>query len=160
MFRKTLFLLALCLPSIAAAEKVDLVLIEKAQRRLTLLSGSREIAKYSVALGGAPIGHKQCEGDSKTPEGDYRISGRNVKSAFYRSLRISYPNGQDRQNAARLGCTPGGDIMIHGLPNGQGDIGAGHRSVDWTLGCIAVTNSEIEEIWKQVPDGTRVRILP
>ena len=143
-----------------AAEKADLVLIEKSARRLTLKAGNKVLHQYQVALGSTPVGAKQCQGDGKTPEGEYRISGRNAASAYHRSLAVSYPNKADKQTAAKLKCSPGGDIMIHGLPNGRGWIGSGHLLSDWTLGCIAVTDAEIEEIWKLVPDGTRVVIKP
>jgi len=156
----TLILAFSSLPVSASTEGADLVLIEKSKRLLTLKRGDKQLAQYTVALGGTPVGPKRCIGDSKTPEGTYRIIGRNSKSAFYRSLKLSYPTKEDRENAKRLGCSPGGDIMIHGLPNGRGWIGAAHRQMDWTLGCIAVTNSEIDEIWKFVADGTAVQIKP
>jgi murein L,D-transpeptidase YafK len=108
----------------------------------------------------SPVGPKRCQGDNRTPEGTYRISGRNRHSSYHRSLRISYPDEGDRKRARALGCSPGGDIMIHGLPNGRGAIGALHRMYDWTAGCIAVTNPEIEEIWAAVPDGTEIEIRP
>jgi murein L,D-transpeptidase YafK len=141
-------------------ERPDRILIEKAERRLTLLRGDRALKVYRVALGGSPAGDKQCQGDNRTPEGVYRISGRNPHSAYHRSLRISYPDAKDRAEAKRRGCSPGGDIYIHGLPNGRGAIGGAHRLRDWTLGCIAVTDPEIEEIWRLVPDGTAVEIRP
>lgn len=153
----------LCLfifPNLTLAEHVDLVLIEKAQRRLTLMNREKRIAEYSIALGGSSVGPKRCQGDSKTPEGIYKIESRNNQSSYHRSLKVSYPNETDRLNAKKLKCSPGGDIMIHGLPNGHGFIGAAHRLHDWTLGCIAVTNSEIEEIWRLVPNGTVVKIVP
>ncbi len=118
------------------------------------------IRSYKVALGRNPTGAKMQRGDSRTPEGAYTISGRNAASAFHRSLRISYPSAADRERAKRQGIDPGGDIMIHGLPNGQGYVGAGRRLIDWTDGCIAVTNSEIEEIWRLVSDGTPIQINP
>jgi murein L,D-transpeptidase YafK len=142
------------------AERADRIVINKARRELLLLRRGEVIRRYLVALGRQPVGHKQEEGDGKTPEGSYTISGRNPKSAFHRSLRISYPNAADRERALRKGVRPGGDIMIHGLPNGRGDLGAAHRSTDWTEGCIAVTDEEIEEIWRLVADGTPVRINP
>lgn len=154
------FLLAVTIPLTAFAQSADLVLIEKSLRRLTLFQGEKVLARYAVALGGNPVGAKRCEGDRKSPEGEYRISGRNLHSAFHKSLRVSYPNQSDRTRAAKLKCKPGGDIMIHGLPNGRGWIGAAHRLTDWTNGCIAVTDAEIDEIWKLVPDGARVRIKP
>jgi len=147
-------------PSIALGEKGDRIVIEKAKRLLTVYNGERELVHYSVALGNTPEGPKRCQGDGKTPEGEYKISGRNRGSAYHRSLRISYPNHADNVNAGKLRCNPGGDIMIHGLPNGQGWIGAAHRKVDWTLGCIALTDEEIEALWEMIPDGSAVTIKP
>lgn len=136
------------------------VLVRKARRELLLLSGGRVVRTYAVALGRTPSGPKRSQGDGKTPEGDYTITGRNRRSAYHRSLRISYPDASDRARARRAGVSPGGDIMIHGLPNGLGSLGAAHRQHDWTEGCIAVTNEEIEEIWRLVPDGAAIRIEP
>lgn len=144
----------------AAPVRADRILIEKAERRLTLSQGERALKVYRVTLGPSPIGDKVCQGDRRTPEGTYRISGRNPRSAYHRSLRVSYPAARDRAEAQKAGCEPGGDIFIHGLPNGYGSIGAAHRLRDWTLGCIAVTDPEIEEIWRLVPDGAKVEIRP
>jgi len=143
-----------------AAPKVDRIVIEKAERRLSLLARGRTLKVYRVALGPSPVGDKTCQGDGRTPEGTYRISGRNAGSAYHRSLRVSYPDASDRAAARKAGCDPGGDIFIHGLPNGYGSIGAAHRLRDWTLGCIAVTSAEIDEIWALVADGTIVEIRP
>ena len=142
------------------AEKADLILIEKASRQITVKSGQKILAQYTVALGNTPMGAKRCQGDGKTPEGNYTIISRNKNSSYHRSLQVSYPNEADRKEAKKLGCSPGGDIMIHGLPNGRGYIGAAHTLHDWTLGCIAVTDSQIEKIWELVPDGTKVKIVP
>jgi murein L,D-transpeptidase YafK len=144
----------------APAAKADRVIIEKAARRLTLQRGSEVLRTYKVALGGHPQGPKQCAGDSRTPEGTYVIDARNGQSRYHRALHISYPSPADRKAAKKRGCAPGGDIMIHGLMNGYGWLGAGHRVRDWTQGCIAVTDAEIEEIWKLVPMGTPVEIRP
>jgi|GEM_PF-401439 len=143
-----------------AETKADRILVEKEIRRLTLFHDGQVLKTYRVALGHNTTGPKQCEGDSKTPEGIYTISGRNERSQFYRSLRISYPNVADSVAATKQGCKPGGDIMIHGLPNGFGWMGKFHYVRDWTNGCIAVTNSEIEEVWRLVPDGARIEIRP
>jgi len=140
--------------------RADKVLIDKSERRMTLLWKGTPVRMYRIALGGSPTGKKQCQGDQRTPEGTYSITGRNPWSDYHRSLRISYPNADDIVNARRLGCDPGGDIMIHGLPNGRGFFGAVHAVTDWTLGCIAVTDSEIDEIWDAVRDGTAVEIRP
>ncbi len=143
-----------------AATKVDHIVVLKSKRELQLWSKDTLVKKYRVALGAVPVGRKQQQGDHRTPEGNYVITGRNVNSKYHRSLRVSYPNADDRARAAKLGVAPGGDIMIHGLPNGYGWVGRGHLAKDWTDGCVAVTDQEIEEIWKLVPDGTPVEIKP
>ncbi|MDX2150315.1 MAG: L,D-transpeptidase family protein [Bryobacteraceae bacterium] len=138
----------------------DRIIVNKQQRELLLLRGGRVIRHYRIALGRTPVGPKEREGDGKTPEGAYIISGRNPRSAFHLSLRISYPSPADRARAARAGVSPGGDIMIHGLPNSQPHLGPEHARTDWTEGCIAVTNEEIEELWPLVPNQTPIQINP
>jgi tetratricopeptide (TPR) repeat protein len=142
------------------AALADRVLIEKGERRLTLFSGSRVLKSYRIALGGNPNGPKEMQGDNRTPEGIYFIDSRNKDSLYHISLHISYPNERDRKRARELGVSPGGDIMIHGIKNGYSDVGNRHAGVDWTKGCIAVTDDEIEEIEKMVPNGTVVEIRP
>ena len=137
---------------------VDRVVVEKAQRRMDLMSGETVVRSYEIALGSAPEGDKQQEGDGKTPEGEYVIEGRNPSSAFHLSLKISYPDAADRAAAATRNVSPGGDIFIHGAPNWW--LLPGQPPGDWTRGCIAVTKAEIEEIWRLVPDGTPVEIRP
>ena len=137
---------------------VDLVLVNKSERRMMLISGGNVIRSYAIALGSDPLGDKQQEGDGRTPEGRYTIEGRNAESAFHLSLKISYPDASDRAAAAVLGVSPGGDIFIHGTPNWW--IFPGQPPGDWTRGCIAVTDEEIEEIWRLVPDGTPIEIRP
>jgi murein L,D-transpeptidase YafK len=139
---------------------VDKVIVIKNKRVMMLLKDNRIVRSYRVALGKQPVGTKVRAGDHKTPEGSYTLVSRNAKSKFHLSMKISYPNEADVQNAKNLGTSPGGGIMIHGLPQGLGDIGKLHRHWDWTEGCIAVTNSEIEEIWKLIPDGTPIEIKP
>lgn len=138
----------------------DRIQIRKAARELTLFRGGLALKTYGVALGNNPNGHKEIEGDGRTPEGRYSISGRNPLSKYHLALRISYPSASDRARAAKLGKSAGGDIMIHGLPNGYGFMGATHRLRNWTIGCVAVTDEEIEEIWRAVPDGCVVDIEP
>ncbi|PYX70617.1 MAG: hypothetical protein DMG78_18365 [Acidobacteria bacterium] len=116
------------------------------------------IKSYRVALGGDPVGAKTRQGDHKTPEGIYVLDSRNAHSQFHKSIHISYPNARDRAAARAQGVSPGGDVFVHGLPNGYGWVGASHRAKDWTDGCIAVTDEEIEEIWKAVGDGTAIEI--
>lgn len=139
---------------------VDKILVEKGARRMTLVSHGEVLKNYRIALGGDPVGHKAKQGDNKTPEGTYVIDGRNKGSRYHLSLRISYPNDSDRRRARELGVNPGGDIMIHGIKNGFSWVGDAHAELDWTQGCIAVTNEEIEEINKLAPNGTIVEIRP
>ena len=141
-------------------KKADKVLVMKAARKLYLMAGDRTLRTYTVSLGRTPVGHKQREGDGKTPEGVYTLDYRNPESQFHRSIHISYPRPQDRARAQKLGVSPGGEIMIHGLPNGKGWIGKEHAQYDWTEGCIAVTNEEMDEIWAMVDDGTKIEIRP
>jgi murein L,D-transpeptidase YafK len=138
--------------------KADRSLLDKRDRVMILYDGDKEIARYTdIKLGDAPLGHKQFEGDEKTPEGDYTINGRNSASSYHLSLRISYPNAADRAYAKSKGKSPGGDIFIHGQPNGSPVERLPH---DWTDGCIAVSNAEIKLIWKQVAVGTPITIRP
>lgn len=146
--------------SLGASSRPDHIMIHKNARTLELMHAGQIIKTYKIALGGNPVGPKIQQGDHKTPEGKYVIDSRNLRSQFHRSLHISYPNAEDRERARKLGVQPGGDIFIHGLPNGYGFIGSAHRARDWTDGCIAVTDQEIEEIWILVPNGTPVEIRP
>jgi murein L,D-transpeptidase YafK len=141
-------------------QRANAILVEKQARRLTLLRDSKPLKTYAVSLGGDPIGHKQQEGDSRTPEGRYLIDFKNERSRFHLSMRVSYPSSDDRESARKRGVPPGSDIMIHGLPNGMGFIGRLSLARDWTDGCIAVTNTEVEEIWSMVEVGTPIEIRP
>lgn len=145
-------------PQAAPADRAASIVVEKAARRLSLIRDGKVLKTYAVSLGGHPAGHKQQQGDSRTPEGVYTIDSKNARSRFHLALRVSYPNAADRRNAARRGVAPGGDIMIHGLPNGFGWLGPLHLLYDWTDGCIAVTDAEIEDIWSRVDTGTLVDI--
>jgi murein L,D-transpeptidase YafK len=138
----------------------DKILIEKKERLLTLISKDKVLKTYKIALGGNPNGPKERQGDNKTPEGTYVIDSRNKDSRYHLSLHISYPNEKDKKRAKELGVSPGGDIMIHGIKNGFSWMGDLHAERDWTKGCIAVTDEEIEEIDKLVPNGTIVEIRP
>jgi len=144
----------------AADLTADVVLVEKKARRLTLLSKGQVLKAYKISLGGNPEGPKEREGDRKTPEGSYIIDGRNPRSGYHLSLHISYPNKKDRKRAKELGVSPGGQIMIHGMKNGLGWIGPFHTLCNWTQGCIAVTDKEMDEIASLVPNGTPVEIRP
>ena len=140
--------------------RADRIVIVKSARTLTLMREGQVLKTYKVALGHEPEGPKTQRGDNRTPEGEYIIDARNAHSSFHLSLHISYPNAADRARSSKLGVNPGGDIMIHGLPPAFAYLGSLHRQTDWTLGCIAVTDAEIEEIWSLVPNGTRVEIKP
>lgn len=133
---------------------VTSVVVYKERRRLYLMHENEVLRDFGFELGFAPVGHKQYEGDGRTPEGAYMIDRRNPNSAFYLSIGISYPNNQDRAAAAALGRPPGGDIFIHGTPRAK------RRDTDWTAGCIAVTDREMEDIYAMVRDGTPIFIYP
>ena len=136
----------------------DYLLVDKSERLLIAYRAGQPIRAYrGIQFGDAPMGHKQFEGDERTPEGRYTIDWRNPNSRYHLSLRISYPNAADRAHAARYGRSPGGDIFIHGQPN---QLPVGRMPGDWTDGCIAVSNAEIEELWQLVPDGTVIDIRP
>jgi murein L,D-transpeptidase YafK len=139
---------------------VDRVVVYKSQRKMVLLASGKEVKSYLVALGGAPAGAKRQQGDHRTPEGVYKLDFRNAQSRYYKSLHISYPNSDELQAARKRGINPGGDVMLHGLPKGYGWVGSKHRLHDWTDGCIAVTNQEMDEIWKLVRVGTPIEIKP
>ena len=142
----------------APVTKADRVLVDKSDRTLVLYRAGKEIHRYTaIRFGDAPVGHKQFEGDEKTPEGSYTINGRNPKSAYHLSLRVSYPNAADRAFAEAKGRSAGGDIFIHGQPNSSPIERLPH---DWTDGCIALSNAEIALLWKQVDDGTAIEIRP
>ena len=138
----------------------DRVVVIKRTRTLQLLSQGKVIKSYKVALGGNPIGPKTRQGDHKTPEGVYVLDFRNPHSQYYKSIHISYPSEHDRAEARKIGVSPGGDVFVHGLPNGYRAVGAAHRLKDWTDGCVAVTDEEIDEIWGIVSDRTPIKIKP
>lgn len=140
--------------------KADQLVIEKGKRRLLVLSQGVLVRTYQVALGRSPVGPKMREGDNKTPEGNFVIDWRNPRSGYHLALHISYPSPEDVSRAKAGGYSPGSAIMIHGIRNGFGWVGRLHRLVDWTRGCIALTNPEIDELWQIVPDGTPIRIDP
>lgn len=159
----SLLLVAIFLPeqkSIRVLPEIDYVLVEKRNRILSVYHQGRIIEKYSIALGFSPIGHKEREGDGKTPEGKYYIAHKNPKSNYHLSLKISYPSETDKLFSRRKGYNPGRDIMIHGLRKGFGWIGHYHKLKDWTRGCIAVANDEMEEIYYATKVGTIIEIIP
>ena len=154
-------LLLLCLSGLAYAADVDRVTVDKSERIMRLHAGDTIVKEVAISLGDAPEGHKQREGDEKTPEGRYVLDWRNPNSSYHRSIHISYPNEADKAHARKNGYSPGGDIFIHGLPNGMGQSGRLFRGRDWTDGCIAVNNNDdMTEIWNLVRNGTPIEITP
>lgn len=143
-----------------AGTVINKLVVYKSQRKMEAYANGRVIKTYTIALGRNPVGHKEYEGDFRTPEGLYTINARNPNSAYHKNLGVSYPNAADVAHAATLGKPPGGDIKIHGLRNGRGNIGKFHRWKDWTHGCIAVTNAEIDELFLAVKNGAVIDIRP
>jgi murein L,D-transpeptidase YafK len=147
-------------PALPPGERADLVVVDKAAHRLALYRGGALLKSYAVSLGRNPTGAKQQEGDGRTPEGEYRLDYRKADSSFYRALHISYPGLADVAAARSRGINPGGLVMIHGMKNGLGWLGRLHLAIDWTDGCVAVTDREMDEIWRAVPDGTKIVLKP
>ena len=143
-----------------AGTTIDRIVVEKSARRLSVFANGKKLKTYRVTLGRNPVGPKEEEGDMKTPEGIYTIDWRNPESDYHLSLHVSYPSDEDNARAADRGVNAGFDIMIHGITNGGGWIGAFHRLHDWTAGCIALTDEEIEELYRVTPDGTPIEIRP
>jgi len=143
-----------------AAEKADFVLVKKSESRLYLMNAGEVIRDFHVVFGDNPVGHKKQQGDNRTPEGSYVLDRKKENSAFYRAIRISYPNEEDVARAEAKGVPPGGRIMIHGQRNGYGHLAHIMQQYNWTSGCIAVTNQEMDIIWEAVAVGTPITILP
>ncbi|MEQ1629968.1 MAG: L,D-transpeptidase family protein [Gallionella sp.] len=158
---RLLTLLALLSQNFAWGEPVvDLVRVLKSEHKLQLISVGKVTREFDVALGGQPIGHKLQEGDGRTPEGFYTLDYKKSDSAFYRALHISYPNSLDIAAAKARGVSPGGAIMIHGQKNGLGWLSFISQGFDWTNGCIALTNSDMDIVWGEVNEGTKIEIKP
>ena len=143
-----------------AIPRADLVVVDKSTMRLYLMRQGKPFREYAIALGAHPRGHKQQQGDERTPEGRYILDYKNSHSRFYKSIHISYPNARDRARARARGVNPGGDIMIHGQKNGLQWLGPVTQLFNWTDGCIAVSNRAMDEIWAAVPVGTPILIKP
>jgi murein L,D-transpeptidase YafK len=138
----------------------DRVVVRKADRKLQLMKDGEAFRTFDIALGIAPFGHKEEEGDNRTPEGTYWLDLRNPRSDYFLSIRISYPDERDRSSARQKGVNPGGQIMIHGQPNRPTYSAAYYRQADWTNGCIAVSNSDMIDIWLMTPKRVPIEILP
>ena len=170
MARKILISTVLCVAAIVATASLpviaadfplaDKVLVEKGKRQLHLLKNGMPFRTFRIALGFAPEGDKEREGDQKTPEGIYMLDARNPDSDFFLSIHISYPNERDRAEARSRGDDPGGAIMIHGQPNAPTFSQAYYAREDWTNGCIAVSNSDMIDIWLMTPDRVPIEIVP
>jgi len=155
--------LALSIPALVPASEfpmADKVIIEKAARKLYLLQGGEVFRTFDIALGIMPIGDKEREGDFKTPEGKYRLDLRNPDSDYFLSIRVSYPDNEDLAEARKRGVDPGGSIMIHGQPNEPSHSETYYRTQDWTNGCIAVSNSDMIDIWLMTDENTPIEIRP
>ncbi len=151
----------LLLSSVAYGDQIaDSVLVIKSESRLYLMREGRELASFKVAFGSNPKGHKQQQGDERTPEGHYILDHKNPYSKYYKSIHISYPNAQDRANAKKRGVDPGGDIMIHGQANGYERFSFIAQLFNWTNGCIALSNSDMDVVWHAVIPGTPIEIRP
>ena len=164
MFKSVLcgfvFILAVNNVAYSAEHVADKVLVLKSKRQLHLIYQDKIYKTYNINLGRSPIGHKKKQGDKRTPEGLYTIDFRNPDSKFTLSLHINYPSRQDRAAAKARGESPGGDIFIHGLPNGNEEYAHLYRKNDWTDGCIALTSDDIRQLWQEVKNGTRIEIRP
>lgn len=146
--------------AVLAQPKIDLVRVDKSERRMELLSGGKLLRQFSIALGDNPIGHKQQEGDERTPEGRYLLDYRKPDSAYHRSIHISYPDARDIESARQRGVSPGGAIMIHGQRNGWGWAAPLMQRRDWTDGCIALSDADMDVVWELVGLGTAIEIVP
>jgi len=143
-----------------SAQKADSVLVIKAENRLYLISDGIAFASFRATFGANPVGHKQRQGDERTPEGNYVLDYKNPNSQFYKSIHVSYPNAKDRKNARRLGVDPGGDIMIHGQTNGWGWAAPVAQFFPWTDGCVALSDRDMDKVWESVDSGTPIEIRP
>jgi len=141
-------------------EKADLVVVVKSARTLSLFKDNHAIATYSVTFGADPVGHKQEEGDERTPEGRYTLDYKKSTSGYHKSIHISYPNARDIESAKKRGVSPGGAIMIHGQRNGLGWLSVVSRHFNWTNGCIALADSDLDSVWNAVDVGTPIEIKP
>ncbi|MBC8985081.1 L,D-transpeptidase family protein [Pedobacter sp. N36a] len=147
-------------PELPANAEIDSLVVYKSKKQLLAYAGGQPIKTYQISLGATPQGHKTYEGDQKTPEGRYTINAKNAKSGYHKNLGVSYPNEQDIAKAKTLGKAPGGDIKIHGLRNGLGAIHKLQRLYNWTNGCMALTNPEVDELYASVKLGTPINIKP
>ena len=152
--------LLLSVPVVFGSEKADLVRVVKSERRLYLMRDGEVLDSFHVAFGGNPKGHKERQGDQRTPEGRYVLDWKNQQSKYHLSIHVSYPNATDREHAKKLGVSPGGDIMVHGQPNGKETFTWITQRFNWTDGCIALSNKNMDIVWATVDSGTPIEIEP
>jgi murein L,D-transpeptidase YafK len=161
VMRRIFVLFLFVLPAlVSAAPTADLVRVLKSERKLLVLSNGSVLHEFSVALGSNPLGHKTRKGDGKTPEGSYMLDYKKPDSAFHKAIHISYPNAKDIVSARARGVAPGGLIMIHGQKNGFEGASFMTQRFDWTNGCIALSNKDMDTLWSLVKEGTRIEINP
>lgn len=153
-------LMSLTCSLVWAQSKIDLVRVLKSERKLELVSGGKVLKEFKIALGSNPGGHKQQEGDGRTPEGIYTLDYKKSDSAYYKAIHVSYPNEVDTSSAKARGVSPGGQIMIHGQKNGLGWLSFISQRMDWTQGCVALSNDDMDMVWKLVDVGTKIEIRP
>ena len=154
------FIFLLYAGAVHSEQTADLILVEKSKSRLYLMHDGEAFASFHVAFGANPKGHKQQQGDERTPEGRYVLNYKNAGSSFYKSIHISYPNAKDRAAARKRGVDPGGDIMIHGQKNGYGGLSVLVQRFNWTNGCIALSDRDMDTVWNAVKPGTPIEIKP
>lgn len=159
--RKIIIIVLLLIPAVSfATEKADSVLVVKSESKLCLMNDGKVVKTYYAAFGANPKGHKRQEGDERTPEGKYILDYKNEGSSFFKAIHISYPNDEDKKRAEEKGVSPGGQIMIHGQKNGFGWLSFIVQRFNWTDGCIALSNSDMDEVWESVDVGTPIEIKP
>ena len=156
----TTIVILLYLGTAHSEQTADMVVVEKSKSRLYLMREGETLASFRVAFGSNPKGHKQEQGDGRTPEGRYILDYKNAGSAYYKSIHISYPNEKDRQEARKRGVNPGGEIMIHGQKNGYGRLSILVQRFNWTNGCIALSDRDMDAVWNAVEPGTPIEIRP
>lgn len=154
------FLVSLSCSLASAQNKADLVRVLKSERKLELVANGKIIKEFKIALGSDPKGHKQQEGDGKTPEGKYVLDYKKADSAYYKAIHVSYPNENDVSLAKARSMNPGGQIMIHGQKNGLGWLSFISQRMDWTQGCVALANDDMDTVWNLIEAGTKIEILP
>lgn len=158
---RIILIISLLFPCTSKAfEIADSVLVEKSKHRLSLIKNGKSIAEYPVVFGGNPVGHKEREGDQKTPEGTYTLDSKNANSRYHKAIHISYPNAQDLANAQSKGVSAGGAIMIHGQKNGFGWASFVTQRTNWTAGCIALSDEDMDKVWNSISVPTKIEILP